>query len=78
MPFQAILDMIVEQIRADGDADGAAHCAGSSYGAHGDGTVLLGDDKVDGHDEGADAEAETEAHDDLVAVLRGWEIMVGG
>lgn len=70
--------MVVEQIRADGDPDGAAHGAGLRDGAHGHGAVVLRDDEVDAHDEGADAEAEAEAHEDFVPVLRGEESVGGG
>ena len=43
--------MLVEEIGADGYTDSTAHWAGLSYGTHSDGTVLLGDHEVDGHDE---------------------------
>lgn len=70
--------MVVEQIRADGDTDGAAHGTSLRDGAHGDGAVVRRGDEVDAHDEGADAEAEAEAHEDFVPVLRGWESVGGG
>lgn len=69
--------MVVEQIRADRDTDGAAHGTSLRDGAHGDGAVVLRGDEVDAHDEGADAEAEAEAHEDFVPVLR-WGESMGG
>ena len=78
MPLQARFDTVVEQIRADGDTDGAAHGAGLRDGAHGDGAVVRRGDEVDAHDEGADTEAEAEAHEDFVAVLRGGASVGGG